>query len=64
MRYTLLGASEIARSSDNNVATYALMDKIGFYHQRYHLGHMLVFFKAGALAALEEACDDIVIELA
>merc|ERR1712244_29064 len=40
-----------------------LMDKIGFDRQRYRLGHTLVFFRAGALAGLEEARDDIVIKL-
>merc|ERR1719513_364496 len=63
MRYAILGAAEIASSSDNKVATYALMDKIGFDRQRYRLGHTLVFFRAGALAGLEEARDDIVIKL-
>merc|ERR1719234_269905 len=62
MRYAILGAAEIASSSDNKVATYALMDKIGFDRQRYRLGHTLVFFRAGALAGLEEARDDIVIK--
>merc|ERR1711931_496134 len=62
-RYWILGAAEIASSSDNKVATYALMDKIGFDRQRYRLGHTLVFFRAGALAGLEEARDDIVIKL-
>merc|ERR1719422_2398307 len=32
------------------------MDKIGFDRERYRLGHTLVFFRAGALAKLEEAC--------
>merc|ERR1711975_184787 len=63
MRYAILGAAEINSSSDNKVATYALMDKIGFDRQRYRLGHTLVFFRAGALAGLEEARDDIVIKL-
>merc|ERR1712042_144784 len=63
MRYACLGQAEIASSSDNKVATYALMDKIGFDRQRYRLGHTLVFFRAGALAGLEEARDDIVIKL-
>merc|ERR1712223_1138544 len=39
------------------------MDKINFDRQRYRLGHTLVFFRAGALAGLEEARDDIVIKL-
>merc|ERR1719232_396116 len=62
MRYAILGAAEIASSSDNKVATYALMDKIQFSRDRYRLGHTLVFFRAGALAGLEEARDDLVIK--
>merc|ERR1719201_517092 len=61
MRYACLGQAEISSSSDNKVATYALMDKIGFDRERYRLGHTLVFFRAGALAGLEEARDDLVI---
>merc|ERR1719175_509677 len=63
MRYAILGAAEIASSSDNKTATYALMDKINFPRERYRLGHTLVFFRAGALAMLEEARDDIVLKL-
>merc|ERR1712117_288555 len=62
MRYACLGQAEIVSSSDNKVATYALMDKIGFDRERYRLGHTLVFFRAGALAKLEEARDDLVIK--
>merc|ERR1711976_610792 len=62
MRYACLGQAEIASSSDNKVATYALMDKIEFPRERYRLGHTLVFFRAGALAKLEEARDDLVIK--
>merc|ERR1719515_419981 len=62
MRYACLGQAEISSSSDNKVATYALMDKIGFDRQRYRLGHTLVFFRAGALAGLEEARDDLVLK--
>merc|ERR1711882_28255 len=62
MRYAILGAAEIASSSDNKVATYALMDKIGFDRERYRLGHTLVFFRAGALAGLEEARDELVLK--
>merc|ERR1712055_649420 len=63
MRYACLGQAEIASSSDNKVATYALMDKINFPRARYRLGHTLVFFRAGALAFLEENRDDIVLKL-
>merc|ERR1712154_706585 len=38
------------------------MDKIQFDRERYRLGHTLVFFRAGALAKLEEARDDLVIK--
>merc|ERR1712061_930004 len=62
MRYACLGQAEIASSSDNKVAVYALMDKIGFDRERYRLGHTLVFFRAGALAGLEEARDDLVLK--
>merc|ERR1712183_802527 len=62
-RYAILGAKEINSSGDNKTAVYALMDKIEFGRERYRLGHTLVFFRAGALAFLEEERDDIVIKL-
>ena len=54
MRYSILGADAINSSDDNKVSTYALLDKNGFDRQRYRLGHTIIFFRAGALAALEE----------
>merc|ERR1711953_414971 len=57
------GAAEIASSSDNKTAVYALLDKIEFSRDRYRLGHTKVFFRAGALAGLEEARDNIVLKL-
>merc|ERR1712173_262939 len=62
-RYAILGAAEINSSSDNKVATYALFDKIEFSREKYRLGHTKVFFRAGALAALEEMRDGIVLKL-
>merc|ERR1719333_2060705 len=62
MRYACLGQAEIKSSSDNKTATYALMDKINFSRERYRLGHTLVFFRAGALAGLEEARDELVLK--
>merc|ERR1712121_228762 len=62
-RYQILGASEIANASDNKTGVYALMDKIEFSRDKYRLGHTKVFFRAGALAALEEARDNIVLKL-
>ena len=43
MRYTILAVAEMASSSDNKVATYALMDKIGFDRQRYRLGELNIY---------------------
>jgi len=63
MRYAILAATEINSSKENKTAVYALMDKIGFDRERYRLGHTLVFFRAGALAFLEEIRDDIVLKL-
>jgi len=62
-RYQILGAAEIANSSDNKTGVYALLDKIEFSRDRYRLGHTKVFFRAGALAGLEEARDEIVLKL-
>merc|ERR1712158_120963 len=62
MRYACLGQAEIESSSDNKTASYALMDKISFGRERYRLGHTLVFFRAGALAFLEELRDELVIK--
>merc|ERR1712227_356940 len=62
MRYACLGQAEIASSSDNKVATYALMDRVNFPRERYRLGHTLVFFRAGALAKLEEERDELVLK--
>merc|ERR1719495_981824 len=62
MRYACLGQAEIASSGDNKTAVYALMDKISFDRERYRLGHTLVFFRAGALAGLEEKRDELVIK--
>merc|ERR1711971_1476172 len=62
MRYSCLGQKEIASSSDNKVAEYMGMDKINFPRERYRLGHTLVFFRAGALAKLEEDRDELVLK--
>merc|ERR1712213_216334 len=62
-RYWTLAKQELYSSDDNKTGVYALMDKIAFDRDRYRLGHTKVFFKAGALAGLEEARDDIVMKL-
>merc|ERR1719191_2490597 len=62
-RYAILAAAEIASSGDNKVAVRALMEKIQFPAEKYQLGHTKVFFRAGALAFLEEIRDGIVLKL-
>merc|ERR1711935_1216736 len=62
-RYAILGAAEIASSSDNKLSVRALMEKIAFPVEKYQLGHTKVFFRAGALAFLEELRDAIVLKL-
>merc|ERR1711884_39527 len=62
LRYSCLGSEELRSSQHNKTAVYALMDKISFSRDRYRLGHTLVFFRAGALAGLEEARDDLVLK--
>jgi myosin heavy chain 6/7 len=62
-RYWILGKAELASSDDNKIGVYALMDRANFDREKYRLGHTKVFFKAGALAALEETRDDIVMRL-
>merc|ERR1719450_709300 len=62
LRYSCPGQDAIKSSSDNKTAVWALMDGIPFDRERYRLGHTLVFFRAGALAGLEEARDQLVIK--
>merc|ERR1719216_723442 len=63
MRYMILGASHLANASDDKDGVYALMDKIAFEREKFRCGHTMVFFRAGALSALEEARDGIVLKL-
>merc|ERR1712045_381882 len=62
-RYMVLGAELLATAADNKSGVFALMDKIAFEREKYRCGHTMVFFRAGALAALEEARDGIVLKL-
>ena len=62
-RYMVLGAEILATAANNKEGVYALMDKIQFDREKYRCGHTMVFFRAGALAALEEARDGIVLKL-
>merc|ERR1719328_424976 len=63
MRYMILGAEHLANASDDKAGVFALMNSINFEAEKYRCGHTLVFFRAGALAQLEEARDMIVLKL-
>merc|ERR1719361_2537164 len=63
MRYMILGASHLANASDDKAGVASLMSSINFEAEKYRCGHTMVFFRAGALAALEEARDGIVLKL-
>ena len=62
-RYMVLGAELLATAANDKEGVFALMDKIAFEREKYRCGHTMVFFRAGALAALEEARDGIVLKL-
>ena len=62
-RYAILAQKEIDSTNDNKEGVYKLMDKVEFSREKYRLGHTKVFFRAGALAAMEEARDDIVLKM-
>merc|ERR1711881_268034 len=60
-RYTVLGGGQVEKESDlKKVAAIILENTEGFDKEKYRLGHTKVFFRAGALALLEEKRDDIV----
>ena len=63
-RYAILGGSKVdPKSSDlKNMAKIILENTPGFEAEKYRLGKTKVFFRAGALAGLEEARDDLVIK--
>merc|ERR1711902_126176 len=63
MRYMILGAEALATASNDKDGVFALMNAINFEAEKYRRGHTMVFFRAGALAALEEARDGIVLKL-
>merc|ERR1712001_282963 len=63
MRYMILGAEILATAANDKDGVFALMAKIGFPVEKFRCGHTMVFFRAGALAALEESRDSIVLRL-
>merc|ERR1712038_1395468 len=63
MRYMILGAEALATASNDKEGVKSLMSSINFEAEKYRCGHTMVFFRAGALASLEEARDNIVLKL-
>ena len=61
-RYSILGAGKIdPKSSDLKKMAGIILDNTqDFDKEKYRLGHTKVFFRAGAMALLEEKRDDIV----
>merc|ERR1719510_263437 len=62
-RYMILGAEALATASNDKEGVFKLMEQIAFPAEKFRCGHTMVFFRAGALAALEEARDNIVLKL-
>merc|ERR1711992_114420 len=62
-RYMILGAGALATAANDKEGVFKLMDKIAFPIEKFRCGHTMVFFRAGALAALEESRDSIVLKL-
>merc|ERR1711936_451956 len=62
-RYMVLGAELLATAANDKDGVVGLMAKINFEAEKFRCGHTMVFFRAGALAALEEARDGIVLKL-
>merc|ERR1739848_323893 len=62
-RYMILGAKALAEAKNDKEGVTKLMSEVEFPAEKYRCGHTMVFFRAGALAALEEARDGIVLKL-
>merc|ERR1712038_756750 len=62
-RYMILGAQALATAANDKEGVFKLMEQIEFPAEKFRCGHTMVFFRAGALAALEEARDNIVLKL-
>jgi len=62
-RYMILGAQALATAANDKEGVFKLMEQIAFPVEKFRCGHTMVFFRAGALAALEEARDSIVLKL-
>ena len=63
-RYAILAGGKVTKDTEEKSAAGTILERAeGFEPEKYRIGHTKVFFRAGALAALEEARDDIVMKL-
>ena len=63
-RYAILGQGKVNQGTEAKSAAGTILEMTpGFEAEKYRIGHTKVFFRAGALAMLEEARDDIVMKL-
>jgi len=63
-RYAILGQGKVNQGTEAKSAAGTILEMTpGFEAEKYRIGHTKVFFRAGALAMLEEARDDIVMAL-
>ena len=63
-RYSILARGIVSESTDEKKAAETIIkNTAAFDKERYRPGHTKVFFRAGALAVLEEVRDDIVTDL-
>merc|ERR550519_1640084 len=63
-RYSILSGGKVTKDTDPKKAAAIILENTeNFPPEKYRLGNTKVFFRAGALAALEESRDDIVTQL-
>jgi len=62
-RYAILSKGKVDQKTEDKKGSATILEESGFEAEKYRLGHTKVFFRAGALAALEEKRDDIVTAL-
>ena len=63
-RYTILAQGKVDAKTEEKKAASTILDMTeGFEAEKYRIGNTKVFFRAGALALLEEKRDDIVTKL-
>merc|ERR1711892_769072 len=62
-RYAILSKGKVDNSTEDRKAAGTILETSSFDKEKFRLGHTKVFFRAGALAKLEEMRDDIVTDL-